>query len=181
MSSTGETITARRARVIDPSPDALRPRRARPEAARPPLELVARRPPNPLLRRRLLAAGGLLAALGLVFGLVLVHVELTANELRLTTLQARAEKARVANLTLRLQVSQLESPERIVAKAQQLGMVFPPAITYLTAPPGSGPASAPGTECCDPPPGSQRSAGAGSASPAGMEGWAAVKHVASGP
>jgi cell division protein FtsL len=172
MSTTSETITARRARTVDPSPDALRPRRPRPQPAKPALEVV-RRPPrrSRRLRRRATVAGGLLAALGTIFGLVLVHVELTANELRLTTLQAQAEKARVDNLKLRLQVSQLESPERIVATAQQLGMVFPPSITYLTAMPGSGPVAAPGGH-----------AGTGVAvSPAGVQGWAAIKRAATGP
>lgn len=168
MSTTSETITARRARVIDPSPDALRPRRPRPQPAQPALEVVRRALRRPRLRRRAIVAGGLLAALGTVFGLVLVHVELTANELRLSALQARVERARVDNLKLRLQVSQLESPERIVATAQQLGMVFPPSITYLTAMPGSGPVSAPGTQ-------------ANPAPPAGVEGWTAIKRAATTP
>ena len=70
-----------------------------------------------------------------MFGLVLVHVELTANEQRLTALQTQAQAAQQANVRLRLQVAQLASPSRIVSRAQQLGMVPPPSILYLPAQP----------------------------------------------
>jgi cell division protein FtsL len=88
------------------------------------------------LRRRLVAAVVLVIGLAPVFGLVLVHVELTANEQRLTALQTQAQAAQQANVRLRLQVAQLESPSRIVSRAQQLGMVPPPSILYLPAQPG---------------------------------------------
>jgi cell division protein FtsL len=120
----------------DPSPDASRV--ARPPRPRPPLELVppgAWRARRRRLRRRLVAAVGLVLGLAPVFGLVLVHVELTANQQRLTTLQRQAQAAQQANVRLRLQVAQLESPSRIVSRAQQLGMVPPPSILYLPAQP----------------------------------------------
>jgi hypothetical protein len=106
-------------------------------------------------------------ALAMVFGLVLVHVELTANEVRLTTLQTKAEIARVRNLKLRLEVSQLESPARIVATARELGMVPPPSITYLPGvPTGSNPAPA---------------GAAGTGTQTGLAGWSVVKHADAGP
>jgi cell division protein FtsL len=120
----------------DPSPDASRV--APPPRPRPPLELVppgAWRARRRRRRRRLVAVIGLLLGLAPVFGLVLVHVELTANEQRLSTLQRAAQAAQQANVRLRLQVAQLESPSRIVSRAQQLGMVPPPSILYLPAQP----------------------------------------------
>lgn len=66
------------------------------------------------------------------FALVLVHVELTANQLRLTSLQTKGDDAQSQYEKLRLQVAQLSSPARVVATAQQLGMVTPTTITYLT-------------------------------------------------
>ncbi len=125
----------RRLAPSDPSPDAHR--RPRP-AERPQLELVppgAWRARRRRLRRRVVAVFGLVLALAPVFGLVLVHVELTANEERLTTLETQAAGAQQVNVRLRLQVSQLESPSRIVTRAQQLGMVSPPSILYLPAQP----------------------------------------------
>jgi hypothetical protein len=101
------------------------------------------------------------------FALVLVHVELTANQLRLSSLQAKGDAAQVQYEKLRLQVSQLQSPARVVADAQQLGMVTPATITYLSPSPGSSvvvagsaPASAP-------------------AGP-GVGGWSAAKRVDAG-
>jgi cell division protein FtsL len=127
----------RRLGPSDPSPDAhRRPRPA--ERPRPQLELVppgAWRARRRRLRRRVVAVFGLVLALAPVFGLVLVHVELTANEERLTTLETQAAGAQQVNVRLRLQVSQLESPSRIVTRAQQLGMVSPPSILYLPAQP----------------------------------------------
>jgi cell division protein FtsL len=81
------------------------------------------------------ALTGLLLALAPVFGLVLVHVSLTTNQERLTLLQRQATAAQQTNVRLRLQVSELESPARIVSRAQQLGMVAPPSILYLAAAP----------------------------------------------
>jgi hypothetical protein len=168
MSSTSTTLRARPAR--DPSPDATRRRPAvrpeKPQPRRPELEVIVPGPSR--LRRRLIMSGGALAAVGILFGLVLVHVELTAAEMRLVNLQARAAAAEDTNLKLRLTVSQLESPARIVATAQQLGMVSPPQITYLAAVPDSGPSAGS-------PPGTQPA-------PAdGLAGWALTKRIAAAP
>ena len=165
MSTSTETLRPRRR---DPSPDANRPLRA-PGRAAAPLEVVAtgyRSPRSRRNRRRLLTVAAIALALATVFGLVLVHVELTANEVRLTDLQSRADAARVRDLKLRLEVAQLESPARIVAMAQQLGMVSPPSITYLPGVPGGGNAAGTAT---------------GSVGQSGIAGWSVVKRADTGP
>ena len=120
----------------DPSPDAQWATRPSGRPSGPRLEVVpdgAWRTRRRRMRRRMVALGGLALALAPVFGLVLVHVGLTTSEERLTLLQRQATAAEQANVRLRLQVAQLESPARIVSRAQQLGMVPPPSILYLTA------------------------------------------------
>jgi cell division protein FtsL len=87
------------------------------------------------LRRRLTVFACLALALVPVFGLVFVHVNLTTNEDRLTALQQRVTAAQQANVQLRLEVSQLSSPSRIVSRAQALGMVPPPSVLYVTGVP----------------------------------------------
>jgi hypothetical protein len=62
-----------------------------------------------------------------------VHVLLTEGQFHLQRLQTKANDAQNEYVRLRLQVAQLESPQRIVADAQErLGMVSPSALTYLT-------------------------------------------------
>jgi cell division protein FtsL len=183
--STPSPMIARPARPGDPSPDSARYRqrtgagdpRIRPPAPR--LEIVApheRRLRSRRLRRRLLACGGVVAALATVFGLVLVHVELTADQLRLTTLQNQAQQAQAKNEALRLQVANLDSPARIVARAQQLGMVTPQVIVYLSAVAGataSTTSAATAATTVAPAPSSPP--------PSSLSGWAAVKHADTGP
>ncbi len=127
----------------DPSPDAAAPRRDPAPTARPTLHAVpdgAWRQRRRRLRRRLVATTGLLLALVPVFGLVMVHVNLTTKEARLAALQRRITAAQQANVQLRLQVAQLGAPDRIVSRAQALGMVPPPSVLYLTGVP-DGPAT----------------------------------------
>ncbi|GAC1380866.1 MAG: hypothetical protein NVSMB4_09620 [Acidimicrobiales bacterium] len=103
---------------------------------RPPLTVLPRGYRSPRARRRhrrLFAALGFVAALAGVFALVLVHVQLTTNQLRLVHLQQEADRQQLRHIKLRLEVAKLESPARVVATAQQLGMVSPATITYLTA------------------------------------------------
>ncbi len=158
--------------VRDPSPDAAR-RVRRPEAApapkAPPLKAVPREERSARLRRlrrRALIVLGVATALALVFGLVLVHVQLTAGELRLSSLRNRADAARVENLKLRLRIAQLESPARITSAAQRLGMVQAPSISDITATPGAG---------------VQIAAGASPTPSAATRGWAMAKRVATDP
>jgi len=142
------------------------------------------------VRRRLLTCVGVLAALAVVFGLVLVHVELTANQLRLTSLQDQAQRAQAKNDSLRLQVANLESPARIVARAQQLGMVTPQVIVYLSAVAATTTATTTSDTAAATSAGASAgtsagtSAGQASSSPAppsSLSGWTAVKHADTGP
>lgn len=123
-----------------PAPPRLRrspvpaPARPRP-AAPPPLRVVGRPELSPSARRRrrrLLVGGvGMLTGLGL-FAVVVVHVVLAQQQFQLGALTSRIAAATSANDQLRLQVAQLQAPERVVSEAQkQLGMVSPPSITYL--------------------------------------------------
>jgi cell division protein FtsL len=118
-----------------------RPTRApRPEAAPAPAERRHLRvvPPgylSPRARQRrarllvVLIGGAIAAAL---FGVVAFHVVLTQNQLDIQHLQAEADAASVKQQQLRLQVAQLESPERVVDAAQKLGMVPPATVRYLS-------------------------------------------------
>jgi len=179
--STPNPMTARPVRPGDPSPDSARYRQRtgapdpRDRPARPRLAVVPpheRRSRLRRLRRRLVICTGALAALATVFGLVLVHVELTANQLRLTSLQDEAQRAVARNDALRLQVASLESPTRIVARAQQLGMVTPQAIVYLSA------VAATTATTTVPGAGGQVPS---SSPPSALSGWTAVKHADTGP
>jgi len=116
-----------------PDKDRRRPPNAHP---RPHLRVVA---PNTLSvagrRRRARRLGVVLSVILFVgvFGVVAAHVVLTQRQFRLERLekQATAQEARYERL--RLEVAELESPERIVAAAQQLGMVTPATVTYLAS------------------------------------------------
>jgi cell division protein FtsL len=114
----------------------------RPAPKRPPLRVVPDNYVPPRVRRRrarLFGVGvGVLVALGL-FGIASLHVVLTQGQFRLDRLQSQADQQQARYEQLRLQVAELESPERIVAVAQErLGMVPPAAVTYLAP---SGPAA----------------------------------------
>jgi cell division protein FtsL len=125
-----------------PSARSTQPRRA-PEPTRPNLRVL---PPGTLTaagrrrrtRRFAIVMSGIVVAA--VFGVVAAHVVLTQRQFRLEKLEQQASAAQQQYERLRLEVAQLESPERVVAAAQQLGMVPPATITYLAS---SRPQSAP--------------------------------------
>lgn len=113
------------------------PRRQPPAKARPPLRVVRLEQPTRVVdrrrRARVVTAAALLLLVAGVFGLVASHVVLTQNQFRLERLEAKATEAQARYERLRLRVARLESPERIVAVAQErLGMVPPPGVTYLS-------------------------------------------------
>ena len=81
--------------------------------------------------RLVVLLAGVLMAAGL-FGVVAFHVVLTQGQLDLQRLQAKAAAGRATEASLRLQVAQLESPERVVADAQRLGLTPPAQVRYLT-------------------------------------------------
>ncbi|TMK89624.1 MAG: hypothetical protein E6G57_00395 [Actinobacteria bacterium] len=109
-------------------------------------------------RARLLVALAGAAIAAALFGVVAFHVVLTQNQLDLQHLRIQADAASVKQQQLRLQVAQLESPERVVDDAQKLGMVPPATVRYLS-PDGTAPtpttaptrAAAPKTYASKPP------------------------------
>ncbi len=167
MSMRAPAAQAAPARVAAPAP---RPKRTPNEQPSRVLRLV--RPgeltPRARQRRARMAAAFtvVLVAMGL-FATVVFHVVLTQNQFKLDRLsnQATAEQARYQRL--RLQVAELESPDRIVATAQQkLGMVQPAKVTYL-APVAPAPTTVGGTtDAADHTPADQR---------ASRNGWSNVK------
>jgi cell division protein FtsL len=102
---------------------------------RPPLRVVGPKERTSAARARrmrvlaVLMVGVVISGL---FGLVGMHVILAQEQFRLDRLETKATVEQATYDQLRLEVAQLESPDRIVADAQQrLGMVQPPAISYL--------------------------------------------------
>ena len=138
----------------DPTPEA----RPKLRVVRPGEVSAARR----RRRARLRAATVVLLVVTGMFLLVASHVLLTQGQFRLQTLQRQADDQQARYERLRLEVARLESPERIVAVAQQrLGMVPPPGVKYLS-PTGAATRSAP-------------AAGRQLASPPSASDWSAVK------
>lgn len=88
--------------------------------------------PVAVLRRRVLWGIGSSIAL-LALAVSAFQVLIAQSEFQLAGLQANAAEAEDRYDRLRLEVAELESPARIMAAAQErLGMVPPPAVTYLT-------------------------------------------------
>jgi cell division protein FtsL len=77
-----------------------------------------------------LVVGGIFAML---FGLVVVHTMLLQNQQRLDKLDQQVSDAQGEYQARRLEVAQLEAPQRIIDVAtHKLGMVPPDGTTYLT-------------------------------------------------
>jgi cell division protein FtsL len=118
---------------------------------RPPLRVVRpdeRRTVDRRRRARLRVAVTVFVVVVGLFGLVASHVVLTQGQFRLQQLEAEATAEQARYERLRLQVAELESPQRIVAAAQErLGMVAPPGVRYLspTGVSAQPPARAPGS------------------------------------
>jgi cell division protein FtsL len=83
-------------------------------------------------RARLLVVLTGAAIAAALFGVVAFHVVLTQNQLDIQHLRAGVDAASVKQQQLRLQVAELESPERVVDAAQKLGMVPPATVHYLS-------------------------------------------------
>lgn len=133
------TVPARRpmpAPARRPAPrTTVRPRPER-QQARPRLRVVddtrlgiaARR-----RRARLIVVVAAFTAAGLLFALAASNAMLVSGQARLDRLQRDVAEAQSQYSENRLRVAQLESPDRIVEAARaRLGMVPPPAVTYLT-------------------------------------------------
>ena len=76
------------------------------------------------------------AIFAVLFGLVVFHTMLLQNQQRLDHLDQQVTEAQAKYQSLRLQVAQLEAPQRIIDVATtKLGMVPPDGTTYLTPAP----------------------------------------------
>lgn len=114
-------------------------RTSRPHVAprpRTPLRAVA--PALPRDRRtELTRRGAGLWAGALLFTVVLggnvsVHASTTQGQFDLERLRASARQREAVYQQLRLEVAELQAPDRIAAEARRLGMVEPAKVTYLT-------------------------------------------------
>lgn len=155
----------------------VRPRQEAP--ARPALRVVRTAELSARGRRRrarLLLAAGMTVVAALLLGMVAFQVVLTQGQVRLERLEAEATAQQDRYERLRLQVAQLESPERVVASAQErLGMVPPASIRYLAPQGASG-------EDTSPLAGVAANAAAPKPSPPATTDWSQVKpHLAARP
>jgi cell division protein FtsL len=115
---------------------AAAPRRSAHANARPPLRVFDRPVPEtarpPRNRRLLVVVGGGLLFAGVLAGNVAVQAQTTQGQFELEQLRTSARQRQAHYQQLRLQVAQLEAPQRIVERARQMGMVEPTSVTYLT-------------------------------------------------
>jgi cell division protein FtsL len=117
------------------------------------LEVVAPPQREWKLRTGPTVALGACIAFVIAFAVVACQVLLVQGQQRLDAVNQEIAQQTDRYGELRLEVAELESPERIVAAATQLGMVPPPEVTYLTPtgavtlPAGS---SAPGIDAASP-------------------------------
>lgn len=108
--------------------------------------------PSERVRRRLTPATGvLLTALlfATLFAIAIAHTLLVQGQIRLDDLDSKLTVEQARYQRLRTEVAEMESPARVVAAAEELGMVSPEDLVYLqpealdTAPPsGPDPSSA---------------------------------------
>lgn len=139
MTATAQPSARVAAQAVAAQPAPAPSRRPTPDP-RPPLRVVQpherqprRRKADAKKRTRLFAASGILLGAVLLFGLVAAHVLLTQNQFQLQRVQRQAAEEQARYERLRAQVAELESPERVVAAAQErLGMVPPNSVKYLT-------------------------------------------------
>ena len=110
------------------APPAPRPaRHLRP--SRPPLRVVE---PRRRLRTGPTVVVGAVLAFAIAFAIVAFQAQLVQGQRHLDDLDGRIDQAAEQYRQLRLDVAELESPERVVDAAGALGMVTPPEVTYLT-------------------------------------------------
>jgi cell division protein FtsL len=136
------------------------------------LRLVDARTRRP--RYGVLTAIGISAVFALFFGLVLFHTVLLQNQRRLDQLDSQVSDQQSRYQQLRLQVAQLQSPERILEVATaKLGLVPSEGTTYLT-PSGADAVAARQAQAADS--GSGDATDQSGAQPgSGAEGWLQVK------
>jgi cell division protein FtsL len=108
------------------------PRPAPGDRDRPALQLIE--DPRRRVRRGLLAICGTVLVFVLLFGNVVFHNMLVSGQRRLDGISAEVQERRAEQARLRLLVAQLESPERIVSRAERQGMQVPEKTTWVKPP-----------------------------------------------
>lgn len=78
--------------------------------------------------------GGLALAVAMFFALIYSRITLDRAAFQIATLDAQISEQEARFDELRLAVAQLESPERIYAEAQRMGMVLPSEGRTVSAP-----------------------------------------------
>ena len=137
----GQAFSSVGAAALAPSPrrravEDLKVRAAEEAKNRAPsrLRVVARAPRN---RRRLfgMLVVCVLTVMTVVIGFaaVAMHATLAQDQLVLDTGRTRVQRAERVNQHLRVEVAELESPERVVAVAASLGMSSPDEVTFMPA------------------------------------------------
>ena len=125
-------------------PSRPRPQPARRSAAPPPrphLWVVDPAEARGRRRARLLTGALAAAACAGLFAIVALRVLLAQGQVEIDRLEASIEAAQAVGQDLRVTVAELEAPAQVVGAARQrLGMVTPPAVTYLSPPPAPVPA-----------------------------------------
>jgi cell division protein FtsL len=141
MRAPSRATAAAAAPVRAPAPQPRSPQRDRQKPAEQPNRVLRVVRPNDLSprarkRRARLAAAATCALVGLgLFATVVFHVVITQNQFRLDDLRDKATVEQTRYERLRLEVAHLESPDRVVATAQdRLGMVQPAKVSYLAPP-----------------------------------------------
>lgn len=92
-------------------------------------------PPSRALR--MLGTIGLISIVLALFGLAAINALMVENQTKIDALGSDVVAAQLENERLRVQLAELEAPQRIVAEAEgRLGMVVPAEVVYLTPPTG---------------------------------------------
>src|SRR5690348_5198683 len=114
------------------------PRRTPATRERRPQLRVVDAPPARRLSLTAITTLGVGAVFAVLFGLVVCHTLLLQNQQHLDRLSAEVTDAQAKYQSLRLQVAQLQAPQRVIDVAtHKLGMVPPNGTTYLTPAAGS--------------------------------------------
>jgi cell division protein FtsL len=109
----------------------------RPRPAERPNHLRVVAPSDRVRRRRLTPGAAVLLTAGLFATLLAVavaHTVLAQGQVRLDELDSQLVEEQARYQELRTKVAELESPTRIVAAANEMGMVIPDDLQYLQPP-----------------------------------------------
>lgn len=93
-------------------------------------------PPEPRRRSRgpaVAIAAGLVIVFLALFGLVAFHTVLVQNQSQIDELDERLAAEREVIEQARLEIAELEAPERVIAEAEALGLIAPDEVVMLDA------------------------------------------------